>query len=75
MFEANVRKALEKIRPNLQMDGGDIELVGVDEATGVVKVSLRGACGCCPHAAMTLKGGVERMLKTDVPEVKEVVAV
>jgi len=75
MFEANVRKALEKIRPNLQMDGGDIELVGVDEATGVVKVSLRGACGCCPHSAMTLKGGVERVLKTEVPGVKEVVAV
>ncbi len=75
MFEANVRKALEKIRPNLQMDGGDIELVGVDEATGVVKVSLRGACGCCPHAAMTLKGGVERVLKAEVPGVKEVVAV
>ena len=75
MLKKRVEKSLEKIRPNLQADGGDIELIDVDEAKGVVKVSLRGACGCCPHAAMTLKGGVERMLKKDVPEVKEVVAV
>ncbi|MBI5240992.1 MAG: NifU family protein [Elusimicrobia bacterium] len=75
MFKEKVLKALEKIRPSLQADGGDIELVGVDEKKGLVKVALRGACGCCPHAAMTLKGGVERMLKQDVPEVKEVVAV
>ena len=75
MLKKRVENSLEKIRPNLQADGGDIELIDVDEAKGVVKVSLRGACGCCPHAAMTLKGGVERMLKKDVPEVKEVVAV
>lgn len=75
MFKEKVQKALEKIRPNLQADGGDIELIDVDEAKGVVKVSLRGACGCCPHAAMTLKGGVERVLKQEVPEVKEVLAV
>ena len=75
MLKERIQKALEKIRPNLQADGGDIELVDVDEAKGVVKVSLRGACGCCPHAAMTLKGGVERILKQDVPEVKQVVAV
>ena len=75
MFKDKVLKALEKIRPNLQADGGDIELVDADEAKGLVKVSLRGACGCCPHAAVTLKDGVERMLKADVPEVKEVVAV
>jgi len=75
MLKDKVRKALENIRPHLQADGGDIELIDVDEAQGLVKVSLRGACGCCPHAALTLKGGVERMLKKDVPEVKEVVAV
>lgn len=75
MLKDKVKKSLEKIRPHLQADGGDIELVSVDEAKGVVTVSLRGACGCCPHAAMTLKGGVERMLKSDLPEVKEVVAV
>jgi len=75
MFKEKVLKALEKIRPSLQADGGDIELVGVDEKKGIVRVSLRGACGCCPHAAMTLKGGVERVLKQEVPEVKEVVAV
>ena len=75
MLKDKVKKSLGKIRPHLQADGGDIELISVDEVHGVVTVSLRGACGGCPHAAMTLKGGVESMLKSDVPEVKEVVAV
>lgn len=69
-----VEKALEKIRPALQADGGDIELVDVSK-DGVVKVKLQGACGCCPHAQMTLQQGVERVLKQEVPEVKKVVAV
>jgi len=68
-----VEKALAKIRPALQADGGDVELVGVDG--GTVKVRLRGACAGCPMATMTLKAGIERLLKKDVPEVKEVVAV
>jgi Fe-S cluster biogenesis protein NfuA len=64
----------ESIRPGLQMDGGDIELVDVD-SEGVVKVRLKGACGGCPMSQMTLTMGVERKLKEEIPEVKAVVAV
>jgi Fe-S cluster biogenesis protein NfuA len=67
-----VEAALEKIRPSLQADGGDVELVDVND--GVVKVRLTGACGTCPMSTMTLKAGVERILKEEVPEVKEVLA-
>ena len=67
-----VQKTIEKIKPMLEADGGSVELLGVDEKTGVVTVRLTGACGCCPHAAMTLKNVVERMIKEEVPEVKEV---
>ena len=70
-----VEKVLEKIRPYIQSDGGDISLVSVDEANGIVKVSLSGACGTCPSSTATLKGGVERMVKQEIPEIKEVVAV
>ncbi|MDR3211217.1 MAG: NifU family protein [Planctomycetota bacterium] len=73
-MEDKVKEAINKVRPMLQADGGDIQLVGVDADTGVVTVALQGACGCCPHAAMTLKNGVETVLKQEVPEVKEVVA-
>jgi Fe-S cluster biogenesis protein NfuA len=66
----NVEKALQKIRPALQADGGDIELV--DVVDGVVKVRLTGACGGCPMSQMTLKMGVEKVLKQQVPEVKSV---
>ena len=66
---------IDAIRPLLQADGGDIELVGVDEQTGKVSVRLQGACKGCPGAQMTLKMGVERKLKEEVPEVTEVVAV
>lgn len=69
----DIEAALEKIRPALQADGGDVELVDVID--GVVKVRLTGACGTCPMATMTLKSGVERILKEEVPEVKEVQAV
>lgn len=68
-----VEKALDKIRPMLMADGGNIELVEVTD-DGVVKVKLTGACGCCPMSQMTLRMGVERILKQEVPEVKEVVA-
>jgi Fe-S cluster biogenesis protein NfuA len=71
--EEKVRSAIEEIRPNLQSHGGDIELLGVDE-DNTVRVRLQGACSGCPSAAMTLKMGVERMLKEQVPEVKEVIA-
>ncbi len=67
-----VEKALAKIRPALQADGGDVELVDVKE--GVVKVRLKGACSGCPMAAMTLQQGIERALKKEIPEIKEVVA-
>ena len=67
-----VEAALADIRPTLQADGGDVELIGVED--GVVKVRLTGACGGCPMAKMTLRNGVERILKEKVPEVKEVVA-
>ena len=70
-MKEKVQKVIEQIRPNLQADGGDIELVDVT-AEGVVKVKLQGACHGCPGAAMTLKMGVERLLKANVPEVKSV---
>lgn len=70
-----VEDVLEKyIRPSLRMDGGDVELVDVDENEGVVKVRLTGACGGCPMSQMTLQMGVERVLKEKIPEVKAVVA-
>ena len=68
-----VEAALAKIRPALLADGGDVKLVDVSD--GVVKVQLTGACGGCPMATMTLKGGIERVLKEQIPEVKEVIAV
>ena len=68
-----VEKAISEIRPFLEADGGNIELVDVQD--GIVKVKLMGACGSCPMSQMTLKRGVEARLKAQVPEVKEVVAV
>jgi len=68
-----VEAVLAKIRPALVADGGDVKLVDVSE--GVVKLKLTGACAGCPMATMTLKGGIERILKEQVPEVKEVIAV
>jgi len=73
-MKEQVIEALKKVRPMLQRDGGDIELVSVEE-NGTVKVRLKGACGSCPMSTMTLKMGVEKMLKQEVPEVKEVVQV
>jgi len=73
MTKETVNKVLEKIRPSLRADGGDVELVDVDD--GVVKVRLTGACGGCPMSQMTLKMGIERLLKQEIPEVKEVVSV
>jgi Fe-S cluster biogenesis protein NfuA len=68
-----VQEVLDKIRPNLQADGGDVELVDVTD--GVVKVKLTGACGMCPMSTMTLKMGIERALKEQIPEIKEVKSV
>jgi Fe-S cluster biogenesis protein NfuA len=67
-----IEVALARIRPALQADGGDVELLDVKE--GVVSVRLTGACGGCPMSMMTLKNGIERILKQEVPEVKSVVA-
>ena len=69
-----IQKAIDRIRPNLQADGGDVELIDVDE-DGVVKVKLTGACHGCPMAQMTLKNGIERFLKQEVPGVQSVVSV
>ncbi|HDQ22463.1 MAG TPA: NifU family protein [Candidatus Uhrbacteria bacterium] len=74
-MKKEVKKILDKIRPSLQMDGGDVELVDVDEKTGIVKVKLQGACAHCPMSQMTLKMGIEAELKKQVKGVKEVVAV
>lgn len=68
-----VEAALKKIRPSLQADGGDVELVDVKD--GVVKVRLQGACHGCPMATMTLKQGITKVIKEAVPEVKEVVSI
>ena len=68
-----VKKVLDMIRPALQNDGGDVELVDVS-ADGIVKVRMVGACGHCPMSTMTLKMGIEKTLKEKVPGVKEVVA-
>ena len=73
--DGRVKDVIDHIRPLLQADGGDIELVSVDEESGVVSVRLQGACKGCPGAAMTLKMGIERHLKEKVPEVTEVVSV
>jgi Fe-S cluster biogenesis protein NfuA len=71
MLKEKVETALNKVRPRLQADGGDVQLIGVDEQ-GVVKVKLTGACGGCPMSQMTLKMGIEKILKQDVPEVTKV---
>ena len=72
-MKEEVEKVIAEIRPALEADGGNIELVGVED--GVVKVRLMGACGSCPMSQLTLKRGVEARLKAKVPGVKEVVAV
>jgi Fe-S cluster biogenesis protein NfuA len=72
-MKEKIEEALNKVRPALMADGGNVELVDIQD--GVVKVRLTGACGGCPMSQMTLKMGIERHLKKEVPEVKEVVAV
>jgi Fe-S cluster biogenesis protein NfuA len=73
-MKEKVEQALAKIRPALQGDGGDVELIDVGE-DGIVRVRLTGACGGCPMSQLTLKMGIERILKKEVPEVKGVEAV
>jgi Fe-S cluster biogenesis protein NfuA len=73
-FEEKVKMIIDSIRPNLQSHGGDVEFVAAENGK-TVKVRLQGACSGCPGARMTLKMGIERLLKEKIPQVKEVVAV
>lgn len=74
MLKEKIEDALNKVRPSLQADGGDVQLIDVDE-DGTVKVKLTGACGGCPMSQMTLKMGIEKVLKQNVPEISRVEAV
>lgn len=69
-----VETVLDKIRPAIQADGGDVELINIRE-DGVVEVRLQGACKGCPMSTLTLKAGIERVVKEEIPEVKEVISV
>ena len=73
-LKEKVENALEKVRPSLQADGGDVKLIDVGE-DGVVKVTLQGACAGCPMSQMTLKMGIEKILKQNIPEVTSVESV
>jgi len=73
-MKEEVQKAIDLIRPSLQADGGDVELVDVS-SDGIVKVKLTGACRGCPMSQMTLKMGIEKMIKKQIPAIKEVIAV
>jgi Fe-S cluster biogenesis protein NfuA len=68
-----IEEVINRIRPNLRADGGDVELVDVKD--GKVSLKLTGACAACPMSTLTLKNGIERILKEEIPEVKEVIAV
>jgi Fe-S cluster biogenesis protein NfuA len=70
---AQVQEVIDKLRPFIQRDGGDLDLVDIED--GIVKVRLMGACGSCPSSTITLKAGIERALMEEIPEVKEVVQV
>jgi Fe-S cluster biogenesis protein NfuA len=73
-MKEKVQKAIDLIRPSLQADGGDVELIDVS-VDGIVKVKLTGACHGCPMSQMTLKMGIEKIIKEQVPDIKEVIAV
>ncbi len=73
MMKDRVQESLDKVRPMLQQDGGDVELIEVDENSGIVKVTLTGACKGCPMSQITLKSGIERFLQSEIPEVTSVV--
>ncbi len=73
-MKEKLEQALDKIRPMLMADGGNVDLVEVTD-DGIVKLKLTGTCGCCPMSQMTLKMGIEKLLKEDIPEIKEVIAI
>ncbi|MFA5029248.1 MAG: NifU family protein [Patescibacteria group bacterium] len=74
-MEKKIKEELEKIRPYLQMDGGDVEFVSFDEATGLLRIRMMGACAHCPMSQVTLGEGIRRTIKEAIKEVKEVEAV
>jgi Fe-S cluster biogenesis protein NfuA len=74
MLEQQIKTALDSVRPSLQADGGDVEFVSIAD-DGTVSLKLTGACGCCPHAQMTLKNGIENFLKEKIPQVTAVLGV
>ncbi len=74
-MKEKIEKALDKIRPTMEADGGGIELIDVDEENGIVKVRLQGACAGCPMAQVTLQEGVAKEIIKAVPEIKDVIAV
>jgi len=73
-MKERVEAALNKIRPMLMADGGNVDLVEVSD-DGIVRLKLTGTCGCCPMSQMTLKMGIEKLLKEEVPEIKEIIAI
>ncbi len=73
-MKEQVEQALDKIRPMLIADGGNVDLVEVTD-DGIVKLKLTGTCGCCPMSQMTLKMGIEKLLKQAVPQIKEIIAI
>ncbi|MFA5020652.1 MAG: NifU family protein [Patescibacteria group bacterium] len=75
MIEERIKEQLEKIRPQLQLDGGDVEFVAFEESTGILKLKLQGACVGCPMSQMTLQQGIGQLIKENIPEVKEIAAV
>ena len=74
-MESKIKKILEKIRPSLQMDGGDVQFVEFDKKTGEFKVELMGHCAHCPMSQITLKQGIEAEIKKVIPEVKKVTSI
>lgn len=74
MDKEKVNEIIDKIRPGLQADGGDVEIVNITD-DGVIEVELQGACAGCPMSQLTIKNGIERTLKQEIPEIKEVKAV
>ena len=72
-MEGQIEQVIDKIRPSLQADGGDVEFVAMED--GVVKLRLKGACAGCPMSQLTIKNGIERLLKQEIPEVKSVESV
>lgn len=67
-----VEEILNEVRPSLRADGGDVELIDIDEKNGIIKLKLQGACSCCPMSALTLKEGIGRVLKARLDWVKEI---